>query len=398
MKLLIAADEYCSSYNDEYYVSETGLTLIKRYLCVFDYVLVAFRTKKVDCKDELGKYCNKITDKNVSFIPIPFFQGPKQFATKYLSIMKSLKIRIKDCDFAILRLPSTTAFAALSIIKKQKIPYATEVVFDCQDAVEASESFLNKTIWRILHRMQVEACNNALGVSCVTAQYLQKHYFSTQKNAVTSHYSSIELTDDFFLNERIYPTKKIFTLVHVANQVQFHSRKGHNELIEVISILNREKKRAEIVFVGEDYDGGIDLLKTYAEGLGLADDVHFTGYLKRKALREQLEKADIAVLPTRAEGLPRVVIEAMALGLPCITSPVSGNPELINSEFLIGYDDVLGMAKACEKLITSKEIYEKESRENFAKSKEYSTEVLNPRRTHFYKSLIRMIDGNSPID
>ena len=102
--------------------------------------------------------------------------------------------------------------------------------------------------------------------------------------------------------------------------------------------------------------------------MGVADDVTFTGYLNKQELRNELMKADIAILPTRAEGLPRVVIEVMALGLPCITSPVSGNPELINEQFLIGYDDVKGMAEACMRLIVDKSLYERESFENFEKS------------------------------
>ena len=390
MNLLLSGDEYCSICNGTYYVSETGLTYINRYLCAFDSLRVAFRTQFVEREEDLGKYCHKITSENVRFIPVPFFQGPKEFALKIFSVMNTLKYGIRDIDFAIFRLPSTTAFAALKIVRKRRIPYATEIVFDCQDAVETSGSFLTKTIWRILHKMQVKACNEALGVSCVTEHYLQKRYFPTRKDSITSHYSSIELTPDFFLGERKYPQKDVVTLIHVANQVQFHSRKGHNELIDVISILNSQSKRARIIFVGEDYNGGFALLTKYAEDLGVAEDVHFTGYLSRQELQEQLESADIAVLPTRAEGLPRVVIEAMALGLPCITSPVSGNPELINKDFLVRYDDVEGMAKACNILIDSKEIYERESRDNFIKSKKYSSEVLNPRRTEFYKSLIQL--------
>lgn len=393
MRLLLSADEYCCLLNGKFYVSETGRTHIFRYLKVFDNILVAFRTKKVYSADDLEKYSLCIENERVKFIDIPFFQGPKQFAGKYFSVMKALKDEIRDIDLAILRLPSTTAFAALKIIKKRKVPYATEIVFDCQDAADTSESLLDKTIWKILHHMQVKACNHATGVSCVTAHYLQKHYFPTRPDAITSHYSSIELTPDFFLHERSFPKKEVMTLVHVANQVQFNGRKGHNELIEVIALLNKSGKRAEVVFIGEDYDNGVALLKKYAERLGVADDVHFTGYLKRHELRQQLEMADIAVLPTRAEGLPRVVIEAMALGLPCITSPVSGNPELINKEFLVKYDDVEGMAQACDSLINSRDIYEKESRENFGKSKEYSTEILNPRRTKFYNELIRMTNN-----
>src|SRR5207244_4508989 len=53
-----------------------------------------------------------------------------------------------------------------------------------------------------------------------------------------------------------------------------------------------------------------------------------------------LDQADIFVLPSRQEGLPRVVIEAMARGLPCFASALPGNYELLESRFLVGLDDV----------------------------------------------------------
>lgn len=395
MRLLLSGDDYCCLLNGKFYVSETGRTHIFRYLKAFDNILVAFRTKKVNSANELEKYSLCIEDERVKFIDIPFFQGPIQFFKSYSKIISVLRNSVCDCDFAILRLPSTIAFAALKIVRAKKIPYATEIVFDCIDAADNSDSILQKMIWKLLHNMQAKACKNALGVSCVTEFYLQKHYYPQSKESITSHYSSIELTDDFFFHPRNYPAKQIITLIHIANQVQYNGRKGHNELIDVIAKLNEQGKNAEIVFIGEDYQNGIAQLNSYANTLGVGDSVHFTGYLNKKQLRTELEKADIAVLPTRAEGLPRVVIECMALGLPCITSPVSGNPELINRPFLIGYNDVIGMANACNNLINNPALYESESADNFAKSKKYAKDILDKRRTSFYNQLIAIVEKRS---
>jgi len=394
MKLLLSGDEYCYLFNGQYYVSNTGLTHINRYLKAFDEVVVAFRTKKLSSRNELI-HQNLVDSNRIQFIDVPFFQGPKQFFPKYFAIKQAIGKGIGDCDFAILRIPSTTAFVAFQEIRKRRIPYATEVVFDCFDEMQSEHTLTHRMIWKHLHYLQVKACNDAMGVSCVTEEYLQRRYFPTRPDAITSHYSSIELTEDFFLHPRKFPDKKIIRLIHVANQVQFNGRKGHNELIDVVSRLNSTGKRIEIVFIGEDYFNGIEKLKSLASDKGVADDVIFTGYLSKKELRNELEKADIAILPTKAEGLPRVVIEAMALGLPCITSPVSGNPELINEQFLVEYDDVKGMADACMRLISDKDLYEQESLENFEKSRQYSATVLNPRRTKFYKDLIKLVKSNN---
>lgn len=388
MTLLLAGDEYCAKFNGLYYVRTTGMIFIQRYLNAFERVVVAFRTREVDSKSDLGKHNILVEDERVRFIHIPFFQGPTQLIGKCRDIKRAIKDGIGECDFAIVRLPSATAFMALGIVRKKNIDYATEIVFDCKDAEHSSTSLIHKMIWRMMHCMQKEACNEALGVSCVTESYLQQRYFPKRKEALVCHYSSIEMTPDFYYHVRKHPENKVIRIIHVANQVQFNSRKGHNQLIEVLARLKRDGKKAEIYFVGEDYFGGVAKLTNYAKKFGVEESVFFPGYLSKDELRIQLEEADIAILPTKAEGLPRTVIEAMALGLPCITSPVSGNLELIDSEFLIDYDDIEGMAQACEKLISSLDIYEKESKKNFQKSKKYSTEVLNPRRTKFYNDLI----------
>ena len=121
--------------------------------------------------------------------------------------------------------------------------------------------------------------------------------------------------------------------------------------------------------------------------------IEFTGFVQKDKLHQLLLDADVAVLPTKAEGLPRVIIEAMALGLPCITTPVSGNPELIDKELLIKYDDIQGFSDALTRILTNVEFYEEQSRKNYVRSLQYSTTVLNPRRTNFYKNLIRLVNS-----
>lgn len=293
----------------------------------------------------------------------------------------------KGCDLAILRVPSTTAFTAWFDIKKTALPYATEVVFDCKDGYDSTENWVHKILFFIMHKMQQKICWQAIGVSCVTREYLQKHYYSRLDDSVTSHYSSIELPRSAFSHPRSYPHKKTLEVIHVANQVAYNSRKGHNQLIKAVEILREEGLDVKLTFVGENYNDGFDLLSRYAEKCHVKDLVNFTGYLSKPEMNKHLLEADIAVLPTKAEGLPRVVIEAMAMGLPCITTPVSGNPELIEEPFLIDYNDINGFAQCIKKLVQDAKLYEDTSLRNFECSQEYCNEVLNQRRDDFFKLL-----------
>lgn len=114
----------------------------------------------------------------------------------------------------------------------------------------------------------------------------------------------------------------------------------------------------------------------------------FLGYLQRDKLSSFLDNADLYVMPTKAEGLPRVIIEAMAKGLPCITTNVSGNSELIESQYLVdNYYDIDSWAEKIKKITTDKELYEKASSFNFNKSLNYEASVLQYRRDTFYSKL-----------
>jgi glycosyltransferase involved in cell wall biosynthesis len=178
---------------------------------------------------------------------------------------------------------------------------------------------------------------------------------------------------------------------HVANQVEYNGRKGHKELIEAAAILKQQNINVEVRFAGKDYFGGQEKLTEFARKKEVADRVKFLGYVDRCALDNFLSDSDLFVLPTRAEGLPSVIIEAMAKGLPCISTNVSGNPELLDSHWLINYEDVLTLAERIKELCTNVELYNEVSITNFKKSGNYEASILEKRRDEFYKKLRELV-------
>lgn len=128
----------------------------------------------------------------------------------------------------------------------------------------------------------------------------------------------------------------------------------------------------------------------YAKEYGIDGQVTCPGFLSRSELDNFLEKSDLFVLPTKAEGLPRVIIEAIAKGLPTVTTPASGNPELISKEWLVDFDDVDGYAEKIKSLVQDKELYERVSRENYNHSMKYESSILQERRDQFYSRLRKL--------
>lgn len=105
------------------------------------------------------------------------------------------------------------------------------------------------------------------------------------------------------------------------------AQKGQFMLIEAARVLAARGTPFEIVLVG-DGDTRSELESAIAR-YSLADKVRITGWVSSEEVREQIIAARALVLPSFAEGVPVVLMEAMALRRPVLTTYVAGIPELV---------------------------------------------------------------------
>ena len=387
-KLLISCDNTLRRVGDKYYFkAPEWRDLYYRYLRVFDNIKIIVRC--VDSSSISSQYI-LIDNPCIDIVYIPEFSGPIAYARKYQIIGNCIKSSILDCDAAVFRLPSTIAQRVAHFWRYTGKPYAVEVVFDAMDGWKSEFNIINKILWMKMDLDMRRTCYRADGVSCVTESYLQKRYYSRKSNCFVSHYSTLDLPKSFYLSERKYPESRTIVLANVANQVQYNGRKGFYEIILALALLKSRGIIIHAKFVGKDYHKGVSKFKKLINKLGITDQVEFLGYLSRSELDHFLSTVDMFVMPTRAEGLPRVVIEAMAKGLPVITTPVSGNPELVEEHFLVEYNDINKLADRIQELASDKELYESTSRNNYLKSKNYEYSILQNRRDEFYRNLLEI--------
>ncbi|MBI2434905.1 MAG: glycosyltransferase [Candidatus Hydrogenedentes bacterium] len=114
------------------------------------------------------------------------------------------------------------------------------------------------------------------------------------------------------------------TLVCVG---RLSAQKGHLLLVEAFASLVGAGVPGRLVLVG---DGELrELLEKYLEGAGLRNRVHITGWQTGEEVRAHLLRARALVLASFAEGLPVVIMEAMALQRPVIATRIAGIPELV---------------------------------------------------------------------
>lgn len=106
------------------------------------------------------------------------------------------------------------------------------------------------------------------------------------------------------------------------------AEKGFDILIRAVDQLVRDRLDVDLVILGDGADHGA--LRRLAEELGLADRVHLLGY--RPDVLEWYQAMDVFALSSLREGLPNVVLEAMAVGTPVVATRVAGVPRLVRHE------------------------------------------------------------------
>jgi glycosyltransferase involved in cell wall biosynthesis len=131
-------------------------------------------------------------------------------------------------------------------------------------------------------------------------------------------------------------------------------KKGFDVMVEACGILRRRDVPFEAVIVGEHGEHEAEIRRRI-EALGLGDSVRLAGPMEQTRLFEEYRSAGVFCLPCRVldngdrDGIPNVLMEAMACGLPVVTTPVSGIPEIIRDGFngrLVPPDDPAALADA----------------------------------------------------
>ena len=128
--------------------------------------------------------------------------------------------------------------------------------------------------------------------------------------------------------------------------------KGQSLLVESVAALRERGVEATLTIVGDGPE--LPALRALAAGLGVADRVRFEGAVGQDEIRGYYERADVFALPSFAEGLPVVLIEAMATGHPVVASRMTGVPELVEegvSGLLVVPGDGADLTRALERLL-----------------------------------------------
>ncbi|MFC7550579.1 glycosyltransferase family 4 protein [Plantactinospora sp. GCM10030261] len=368
------------------------------YLTAFDGVRVVARVQ--DVPNPPAK-AHPVGGPGVTVWPLPYYQGPRQYLRRLPAVRRSLAGAVATDDgpaAVILRVPSFIGSLLAGLLDRQGRPYAMEVMADPYDAfAPGSMSHPLQPLVRLRYSARLkQLCRRAIAVSYVTDSYLQRRY-PPGRTALSTAYSCVDLSADAYVARPrdIERTSTARTLISVGSLDWI--TKGVDTTIAALARLNAAGHQLRLVHLG---DGRCrPRLAEFAARLGVSDQVTFAGHLPAgEAVRRQLDAADMFVMPSRAEGIPNAMVEAMARGLPAIGSHVGGIPEVLPTRYLVPPDNVPALATAIDRLITDPELMATASAANLGRAADYSAEVLLPRRSAFYQQLRAAVEQTTGIE
>ncbi|WP_219210068.1 glycosyltransferase family 4 protein [Variovorax boronicumulans] len=354
-----------------------------RYLSVYESILIVARARRVEKSSDV---VNAISNPKIKFHAVPYYEGPINFLKVMPAVFYSIGRAVKEGGVHLLRLPGTLGSIAYLQLKMRRKSFGVELVGDPAAVFGAAGvgGVFARFYKRVFTTLTHHACIHAKAVAYVTKNFLQEKY-PFGPNAFATHYSSIQLAPEMIRLDRsidFVGAGRPFIILAAGSMAQRY--KGFDVLIRAVLLLELEGVRVELQIAGDGaHRGGLEELASKIP----QERVKFLGVITRSELMDRMDRANLFVMPSRTEGLPRVLIEAMARGLPAIGSDVGGIPELLPIEFLFESENETQLAQKIKYVRENFSIQRDMSQRNLRVASEYESSYLTRRRDEFYHKL-----------
>lgn len=388
MKLLVAMDHRFDRTPDGAVWSWFfGQDFWARYLEVFSEVDILARVRDVPAVPANAK---RTDGERVRLLSVPYYHGPWQYLLRAHAVRRAVAAWVRQEDAILLR-SGQIGNCLARVLRRDGHPYALEVIGDPYDtfAPGAVEHPLRRFLRWWYPRQLRRLCRGAAAVAYVTEFALQMRY-PVRPGAYATHFSSINLADEVFRSAPRGIAAPVRQLLTVGTMDQPY--KGHDVLLRAFAAAIGSGLDLRLTIVG---DGRYrPALETLSRELGVADHVVFLGQLPAGLpVLQQMDQADLFLLPSRTEGLPRALIEAMARAMPCLATAVGGIPELLSAEDLAPPGDVAALARSLVDVSGDLTRLKRMSARNLERARDYRSNLLQERRVRFYRHLEAVTQG-----
>jgi glycosyltransferase involved in cell wall biosynthesis len=280
----------------------------------------------------------------VYFQKIPKVPIVKSFMLAAASHRKLTGVRnTANIDVTHAQLPLTPSFAVPPKFGKTLVctvhstwkGEAEAIAGEPYSRLNSNEKFLVSFNWflRFFEVGMIKRATRVIAVSDFTRQELRK-YYNIPENRIRVIHNGVDTrkfqpaSDKRKIKAELGLNPDDIAILSVG---RLYARKGLFTLIEAMPPIVKRFKNAKFVISGKGQSDEMAKLNAHAEQLGVKDNIVFTGYYPDKKLPKLYQAADIFAFSTFYEHHPFAVLEALATGLPVVTTTVGGIPETINS-------------------------------------------------------------------
>ncbi len=398
MRLLITSEEHytrarCGAI---YSSGPAAYSAWSRYLEHFDQVIVLARVQENHGQEN---HRQRADGPGVFFRVLPNFTGPWQYLRICRQAQAIARYAVAECNSYLLRVPGLVGQMVWREIMRTNKRYAAEVLGDPWDALSpGSWPNISRPFFRLIASSQMKRiCAGAMAVNYVVSKRSQKRY-PPSANSYVAAFSDVMLEEAQapanILQERHSRLRQLpwretrsgtfFRLGFIGSFSRMY--KGADVLLRAAALCRRRRLNFSLDMVGEGRY--LSPMKSLAATLGIADRTRFPGQLSfGQQVFDFLDSTDLFVIPSRAEGMPRALIEAMARGCPCVGSAVGGISELLDSGNLVPAGNPERLAKLILQVASDSDQLISMSERNIAEAKQFKQEIIQQARRTFLETV-----------
>lgn len=356
----------------------------QRYLLLGDHVTLLMREAPLEGSADRFSH---ISSTDFDFVPVPNLLSPVGRITNHVSAMRVIAAAVANADLVVARIPSLTSRIAIAQAQRLRKPYLVECVACNWDALwnHGWKAKLSASYYFMMQKSVMARSTHAI---YVTSEFLQRRYPTRGKHTAISNVE-LAVTPQTVLEQRL---RRIRTgtsadsrlkLVTVANVAVPYKAQG--DVISVLPEVVRAGVDAEYHLIGE---GDPRRLQRLAQELEVGSRVVFHGAQPHDHVFELLDDMDVYLQPSKQEGLPRALIEAMSRGLPAAGARTGGIPELLDAGRIF-HPGAKGEILPIIRTLTDPKHQEQDARRNFERASDFTEPLLNAARKAFYREFLR---------
>lgn len=355
--------------------------MLSRFFTVIDELFIVIRVFEIS-----DKYCDAnlypLNTNHMRIIEAENMLTPVGMLIKKSLFEKKVQRLVEQSDMIFARMPSITSNSVLKIARRLKKPYLVEVGGCAWDSYW-NHSIYGKILAGYVFWEERKYVAHADFATYVTKKFLQERYPNKRRtiNASNVYLNPIK---DSFLDERIDKICRMdlknVVIGQAVNSIDVRY-KGEQYIIRAMPIL---KKRGIHITYQITGSGNGTFLKNQAKRYGVELDIQLMGTMNKDELCEWYKSIDLYAQPSKQEGLPRSVIEAMSTGCPAVGSNIAGIPELLDQDCLFDPDNNKEIVEVIEYILNRDVLLEK-AKINFNRAKEYNLKDIEAKRQKLFK-------------